>query len=75
MHALAAAEGLALHDVWEVATRLPTGVPLARWVEVLRSERRSLLARTLFGGCALNQHAQQCIRSAGVVNNHKHENN
>lgn len=49
VHALAAAEGLALHDVWEVATRLPAGVPLARWVEVLRTERRSLLARGLFG--------------------------
>lgn len=49
MHTLATAEGLVLHDVWEVATRLPTGVPLARWVEVLRTERRSLLSRALFG--------------------------
>lgn len=49
VHALAAAEGLALHDVWEVATRLPAGVPLARWVEVMRSEPRSLRARALFG--------------------------
>jgi hypothetical protein len=49
VHALAAAEGLALHDIWEVATRLPAGVPLARWVEVMGSERRSLLARALFG--------------------------
>ena len=49
MHALAAAVGLALHDVWEVATPLPTGVPLARWVGALRTERRSLPARALFG--------------------------
>jgi hypothetical protein len=48
VHAIAAAEGLALHDVWEVATRLPAGVPLARWVEALRSEPRSRPSRALF---------------------------
>ena len=30
VHALAAAEGLALRDVWEVAVPLPAGVPLER---------------------------------------------
>ncbi|MEX2220957.1 MAG: DUF2867 domain-containing protein [Candidatus Rokuibacteriota bacterium] len=49
VHALAAAEGLVLHDVWEVATPLPAGVPLARWVEALRAEPRSLSSRALFG--------------------------
>ena len=47
VHALAAGEGLVLHDVWEVETRLPAGVPLARWVEALRTERRSLPTRAL----------------------------
>jgi hypothetical protein len=48
VHAIAAAEGLALHDVWEVATPLPAGVPLARWVEALRTEPRSRPSRALF---------------------------
>ncbi|HTG10666.1 MAG TPA: DUF2867 domain-containing protein [Candidatus Eisenbacteria bacterium] len=48
VHALAAAEGLALRDVWEVAIPLPPGVPLARWVEALRTEPRSLPSRALF---------------------------
>jgi len=48
VHALAAAEGLTVHDVWEVATPLPPGVPLARWVEALRLERRSPASRALF---------------------------
>lgn len=49
VHALAAAEGLALHDVWEVAAPLPTGVALARSVEVFRAEPRPLPSRALFG--------------------------
>jgi hypothetical protein len=48
VHAIAAAEGLALRDVWEVAIPLPPDVPLARWVEALRSEPRSLPSRALF---------------------------
>jgi hypothetical protein len=48
VHAVAAAEGLALRDVWEVAIPLPPGVPLARWVEALRTEPRSLPSRALF---------------------------
>jgi len=48
VHALAAAEGLALRDVWEVAIPLPAGVPLARWVEALRTEPRGLPSRALF---------------------------
>jgi uncharacterized protein DUF2867 len=48
VHALAAAEGLALRDVWEVATPLPEGVPLARWVEAMRTEPRGLSSGALF---------------------------
>ena len=48
VHAIAAAEGLALRDVWEVAIRLPAGVPLARWAEALRTEPRGLPSRALF---------------------------
>ncbi|HKA62615.1 MAG TPA: DUF2867 domain-containing protein [Methylomirabilota bacterium] len=48
VHALAAAEGLALHDVWEIATPLPAGVSLARWVEAFRSEQWSAATRALF---------------------------
>ena len=48
VHGLAAAERLALHDVWEVAPPLPAGVPLARWVEALRDEPRPLPSRLLF---------------------------
>ena len=48
VHALAASEGLALHDVWEVATPLPAGVSLARWVEAFRRERWSAATRALF---------------------------
>lgn len=49
VHALAAAEGLALHDVWEVATPLAPGVTLAAWLEAFRQEPRSLASRALFG--------------------------
>jgi len=42
VHAIAAAEGLALRDVWEVAIPLPAAVPLARWVEALRALGRLL---------------------------------
>lgn len=49
VHAVAAVEGLALHDVWEVATPLAPGVPLAAWLEAFRREPRSLAARALFG--------------------------
>jgi len=48
VHAIAAAEGLALRDVWEVAIPLPAGVPLARWVEALRAEPRGMPSRVLF---------------------------
>lgn len=48
VHAIAAAEGLALRDVWEVAVALPAGVSLARWVEALRAEPRGLPSRALF---------------------------
>jgi hypothetical protein len=39
VHALACAEGLALHDIWEVDAALPPETTLAQWVEVLRQER------------------------------------
>src|SRR5687768_570109 len=48
VHALAAAERLEVHDVWEIAIQLPAGVPLARWVESLSQEPRPLAARALF---------------------------
>jgi len=48
VHAIAAAEGLALRDAWAVAIALPAGVPLARWVEALRTEPRGLPSRALF---------------------------
>ncbi|MGH7403640.1 MAG: DUF2867 domain-containing protein [Candidatus Rokuibacteriota bacterium] len=49
VHGLAAGEGLALHDVWEVATPLGPGVTLAAWVEAFRAEPRPLPSRALFG--------------------------
>ena len=48
VHALAAAERLEVLDVWELATALPAGMPLARWVEALREEQRSPASRVLF---------------------------
>lgn len=49
VHGLAAAEGLALHDVWEVPTRLGPGVALAAWLEAFRAERGPPASRALFG--------------------------
>ena len=49
VHALAAAEDLALHDVWEVAVPLPAEVPLERWVQGLRAEPRGAISGALFG--------------------------
>jgi hypothetical protein len=48
VHELAAGEGLALHDVWEVPVPLGPGVTLAAWLEAFRAERRSLASRALF---------------------------
>jgi hypothetical protein len=48
VHGLAAAEALALHDVWEVATPLSPGVTLAAWLEAFRAEPRPLPSRALF---------------------------
>ena len=48
MHALARAEGLALHDVWEVDAALPPGATLAEWVEAWRRERQGAATRALF---------------------------
>lgn len=49
VHALAAAERLVVHDVWEVATPLAPGVPLAAWLDAFRREPRPLASRVLFG--------------------------
>jgi len=49
VHALAAAEGLDLHDVWEVDAQIPASTPLERWIEALRRERRGAATRFLFG--------------------------
>ena len=49
VHALAAAEGLHLHDVWEVDAQIPASTPLARWIEAFRAERWGVATRELFG--------------------------
>lgn len=49
VHALAAAEGLALHDVWQVDARLADGVTLAQWAEAFRRQRMGVVSRALFG--------------------------
>ena len=49
VHALAAAEGLHLHDVWEVDAQIPASTPLERWIEAFRGERRGAATRVLFG--------------------------
>ena len=49
VHALAAAEGLALHDVWEVDAQVPPSAPFDRWVRAFRAERQGAVARALFG--------------------------
>ena len=49
VHALAAAEGLHLHDVWEVDAQIPASTPLERWIEAFRGERRGVATRVLFG--------------------------
>ena len=48
VHALARAEGLALHDVWEVDAALPPGATLAQWRDAWRRERQSAATRSLF---------------------------
>jgi hypothetical protein len=48
VHGLARAEGLALHDVWEVDAALPPGVTLGQWADALRRERQSVMTRALF---------------------------
>ena len=49
MHALAAAEGLDLHDVWEVDAQIPSSASLEGWFEAFRGERRGAVTRVLFG--------------------------
>jgi hypothetical protein len=41
VHALARAESLALHDVWEVDAALPPVATLGQWADALRRERQS----------------------------------
>jgi hypothetical protein len=48
VHALARAEGLGLHDVWEVDAELPRGVTLAQWADAWRQEPQGALTRALF---------------------------
>jgi hypothetical protein len=48
VHALARAEGLALHDVWEVDASLPPGATLAQWADAWRRERRGAATWALF---------------------------
>jgi hypothetical protein len=49
VHTLAAAEGLHLHDVWEVDAQIPSSTSLERWIEAFREERRGAATRVLFG--------------------------
>lgn len=68
MHGVADREGLALHDVWEVAIPLAPGVTLAAWLEAFRAEPRSLASRALFGARAAIGRALGLDRgSAGFV--------
>ena len=46
---MAAAEGLALRDVWDVGVPLAAGVPLRSWVEAFGRQRGSAASRALFG--------------------------
>jgi hypothetical protein len=48
VHALARAEGLGLHDVWEGDAALPPGATLAQWADAFRRERHSAATRALF---------------------------
>ena len=68
VHGLAAGEGLALHDVWEVALPLAPGVTLAAWLEAFRAEPRPLASRALFGlRAALGRVLRLDRGSAGLV--------
>ena len=49
VHELARAEGLSLHDVWEVDAELPPGATLEAWTRAFRREQLGGLARALFG--------------------------
>jgi hypothetical protein len=49
VHALAAAEGLHLHDVWEIDAQIPASAPLERWAAAFRRERQGVATRVLFG--------------------------
>jgi hypothetical protein len=48
VHALARADVLTLHDVWEVDAALPPGATLGEWEDALRRERQSVATRALF---------------------------
>jgi hypothetical protein len=48
VQALARAEGLALHDVWEVDAAHPPGATLAQWADAWRQQRQGAVTRALF---------------------------
>jgi hypothetical protein len=48
VHALAAADGALLHDVWQVDAALSSRATLDRWIEAFRAERHGLASRGLF---------------------------
>jgi hypothetical protein len=74
VHGLAAAEGLTLHDVWEVATPLAPDVTLAAWLEAFRQEPRPLSSRALFGlRAALGRLLGLDRGSAGFVPEYREE--
>ena len=48
VHALAAADGAALHDVWQIDAPLCPEATLERWIQAFREERQGLASRALF---------------------------
>lgn len=48
VHAVAAADGASLHDVWQIDAPLRPEATLERWIEAFREERHGLASRGLF---------------------------
>ena len=48
VHAIAAADGVALHDVWQIDAQLRPPATLERWIDAFREERQGLASRALF---------------------------
>jgi hypothetical protein len=48
VHAIAAADGASLHDVWQIDAQLGASATLERWIDAFRQERQGLASRALF---------------------------